>query len=249
MENKLRLSVEPDIEKYKQRMDEIKNAIREILDTAMIDFLMVNSVFKKYNQFAEPSIAAPEAARISLSVKELQYMDIFSQKLNHVIALQETLVEKDSLEQSTNGQGNAPRDYANFIFKLNQLQAAVACFDFAITVTDLKKGLHELHNHIIEVTRLDFHESDYFKHLQQIEERLAGVVKTLREIAYERIAESPIDHGVKNQVLKINNLYTMANERYVLLWLLKHWHGQAEDLIEAYKLDGFVRVEEEIELF
>ena len=247
MENTLVLSVLPGIDKYKHRMSEIKNAIREILDTAMIDFLMVNTVFKKYNQYAEPSIDASDAARISLSIIELQYMDIFSQKLHHIIALQEALGENPSIDQS--GQGHTIYDHANFIFKLNQLQAIVAGYDFTLTVTDLKNGLHELHDHIIEITRLDFHESDYFKHLQQIEEQLFVLVKTLREMADERIAESPIAHPAKTQVTKITNLYSMASERYVLLWLSNNLNGQPEDLIEAYKLDGFSRKEEEIELF
>jgi hypothetical protein len=217
--------------------------IKEVLDMALIDFMMVSSVFKKYNQFAEPSLSSEEARRVSLSVKELQYMDTFSQKLNHVLLLNRIV------DQSQGTSHSNTVDHAGFIFKLNYAQATVASLEFVSNALDLQKNLHQLHDHIIAVTGMDFHEKKYFTHLVDVGHKTEAIKNLLDEIQQERYRESPITiSAIENEIKKISDIYAMASERFVLLWLIKHSSEPIEDLIEEYKEEEYGN-EEEIDLF
>jgi cell fate (sporulation/competence/biofilm development) regulator YmcA (YheA/YmcA/DUF963 family) len=246
MEKNFMLSAHPSIQKYKHRMDDIKSTIQWIVEVAMIDFLMVSSVFTKYKQAATSSSTEEEPSKISNSVRALQYMDIFSQKLTHITKLNEALDEASL--QAPSAAEDRPCDHANFIFKLNHLQSLVAGYDFTLSVSDIKKDLHDLHSHIVEVTQLNFNKSDYFKRIKQIDEQIEKLIILLREMARDRIVESPIHPSVNKQVFKITNLYTMSSERYVLLWLLDNLEAEAHEIMDAYKKIADKR-EEEVELF
>jgi hypothetical protein len=205
--------------------------------------MMVSSVFKKYNQYVEPSMSSKDASMVSESLKDLQYMDVFSQKLNHVIHLNQ-LVE----EAQVNLEGHHV-DHAGFIFKLNYLQATVAAVEFVSNAEDLRKNLHDLHAHIISVTGLDFHEDAYFSHLKEVERRMQGIKVILEEVQQERYREAPISvTGIEREVNKISSIYAMASERFVLWWLLKHTNSPIEDLLLEYGEEGY-GTEEEIDLF
>jgi hypothetical protein len=247
MENKLGLSVKPDIEKYKDRIAEINSSILVIVDNAMIDFLMVNSVFKKYNEAADPSKSGDDAKRVSLSIKELQYVDYFSQKLDHVRKLNQGISE--AVINNTN-QMDGKMDHAGFVFKLNYLQTTVAANEFSVNASGLRQNLYELHDHIVSVTKLNFHENAYFKNLTGIEEKLKHVKHLLNEIQKERFHEAPgpLTAG-EYETKNISDLYTMTSERYVLLWLLKYPQADAAKLLKHYRRDGYAQIEEEIELF
>ena len=247
MENKLRLSVKPDIEKYKLRIAEINSSILAIVDSAIIDFLMINSVFKKYNQAADPSMSGDDAKRVSLSIRELQYVDCFSQKLDHVRILNQGISE--AIRDNTN-HTDQKMDHAGFVFKLNYLQTTVAADEFLVNVAGLRQNLHELHDHIVSVTKLNFHESAYFNHLAEIEDKLTHLKHTLNEMQKERFREAPTPlTAIEAEMRNISNLYTMTSERYVLLWALKYSQADATKLLKQYKHEGYEQIEEEIELF
>jgi hypothetical protein len=247
MEKLLVLSIDPDVERYSNRTEEIKNMIQSVIDIALIDFMMVSSVFKKYNQFAEPSMSDDDAKRVSYSVRALQYMDTFSQKLDHIIKLNQEILRTEKRGKNDRAE---KIDHAGFIFKLNHLQATVAADEFLSNATSLKQNMHELHDHIISVTKLDFHESAYFRHLNEIDEKLEKLKSILHEIQVERYQEAPQAIAlIEDEMRNISNLYTMTSERFVLLWLLKHSHASSEELLRQYKQDGYEQVEEEIDLF
>ena len=243
VENKLLFYIKPEVKQYLTRLELVKVKLKYILDIALIDFMMVSSVFKKYNQFVDPSMSNEDALMVALSVKELQYMDTFSQKLNHIIQLNQIVVE------GQDSSVNLTTDHAGFIFKLNFLQATVAAHEFLTNAADLRKNLDSLHDHIISVTGLDFHESQYFQHLREVEEKISLTKSILSEVYLERYRESPISvSGIENEVRKISDLYTMASERFVLRWLLKHNYAPEEELLEDYKEEAY-GTEEEIDLF
>ena len=239
----LPLCVIPNIDFYQERIRSVQGEIKNTLGEATIDFLMVSSIFKRYSQFSSPATGQEEAVRMSLAVKELQYMDTFSQKLNHIMDLH-TLLEKNQAHPE-----QCQHDHAGFVFKLNYMQAVAATRTFVSIVTDLKKNLHELHHHILSVTGMDFTESDYFRHLPNITEGMNSVSDLLGSMAVDRQEEAPIHTGIKNDVMEIAKLYSMDSERYVLVWLANHPQGTSEEMVALYDADGFGRVEEEIELF
>jgi hypothetical protein len=244
MRDTLRLSVCPGIEKYVNRMQQIKEKINGVIEMAMIDFIMVSSVFKRYNQFIDPAVPDEEVARrVSHSVTELQYMDFFSQKFNHTILLNQHLIDAD-------GNSVQSYDHAGFIFRLNFMQAIVASDEFLVYVNSLKKNLSTLHDHIVSVTKLDFHVSTYFRHMNEIEERLKEIKAILNEIQNERLREVPAATvRIDEEMRKISDLYTMTSERFVLLWLLKNITAEADELLIGYKQEGYEALHEEIDIF
>ncbi len=246
MEKELLLSVMPGVEQYSNKIEEVKNWIEQVLDMALIDFIMMSSVFKKYHQFAQQPVPHEVADRVSSSVKKLQYMDFLSQKLTHIVQLNHE-IEKAAIHAHSN---NTTIDQAGFIFKLNYMQATVAKTEFLLTTDALRQGLHDLHDHIISVTKLDFHEGAYFSHTGEIEERLECIIYTLNEMQKERCAETS-SHvlNIEHQAQKLANAYTMKSERFVLTWLLRHPHTTATELIHQYMQEGIEQVEEEIDLF
>lgn len=233
----------PEVSKYRIRLDALNGMIKDVLDIALIDFMMVSSVFKRYNQFALPALSSNEARHVSLSVKELQYMDTFSQKLNHVVLLNQLV------DQSQGANVAHTSDHAGFIFKLNYAQTTVATEEFVANAEDLQKNLHNLHDHIISVTGMDFHESKYFTHLEEVKRKTVVIKTLLDEICTERYKESPSTiSSIEHEANRISGIYTMASERFVLLWLIKHANAPFEELLEDYNEEGYVN-EEEIDLF
>lgn len=246
-ETQLMLYVKPGVEPYQKRIEDIASMVRDILDIAQVDFIMVGSIFKKYNQFTEPSMSVQDNTRVSMSVKDLQYMDIFSQKLEHITRLNRAILEANKNDKN---HGSHTADHATFIFKLNHFQAAIASDEFLMNVEALIQNLRDLHDHIISVTQLDFHESAYFRRLHEIQEKLEHVKHTLFEIQTERYHEAPISVShIESEMKKIFNVYTMTNERFILLWLLKNPEATVDELLKQCKEDGYEQVDEEIELF
>lgn len=245
MEKVILITVVPDIIHYHSRIKAVKDLVQQVLDNALIDFMMVSSVFKKYSQFSDPSMSGEDANRVSQSIKELQYMDIFSQKLDHILRLNQEINKASSQAmQSLN------YDHAGFIFKLNYLQTIMAADEFLFNANYLKKNLHELHDHILSVTKLDFNDKAYFKHLGEIEGNLDQIKRILDEMYAERCQEAPVlVADIEEEVKKLGDLYTMASERFVLLWALKNMGATAELLLEQYKREGYESIEEEIDLF
>ena len=247
MEKTLLLTVKPGVHQYVGRMDEVKTLIADVLDVALIDFLMVSSVFKKYNQFANPDMPSEDAIRVSECVKELQYMDVFSQKLNHIISLNDVI--HDAARANGNNQ-TEQGDQAGFILKLNYCQALVAAYEFQLNAEDLRQNLYDLHDHIIDVTGLDYQESVYFKHQEEVKEKLMAINNMLDAIQHERYHEAPIAAaGVEGLVGKISNIYSMASERFVLVWLIKHTEITVEELLKQYMRKGFDKAVEETDIF
>ena len=242
MDKLIPFCVWPEVKHYSPWMVKCNMDVDKVLEVAMVDFLMVSSIFKKFSEAMDEPLIAMESKNISISVKELQYMDAFSQKLNHIMDLNKMLEERSR-------EPGHKTDHAGFIFKLNYLQAVVARNDFRFTVTDLKKNLHELHDHIIEVTKLDFNEKAYFKHFDEVMEGMDWLIANLKEMMEKRLKESPLDPAVKQEVVAVSDFYSMDSERYVLVWLSNHPEGDEEEIIKLYEGDGFNRVEEEIELF
>src|SRR5690606_2444948 len=68
-------------------MSFVRESIEEIIEVAMIDFLMLSAMLKDLGR-SEEVISSPEAGmRISEAITQLQCMDIFTQKLSHISKL------------------------------------------------------------------------------------------------------------------------------------------------------------------
>lgn len=247
IDNKIKFTIIPNVFKYLDGLKNVEILLQKALDHALVDFMMVSSVFKKYNQFLNPGIEDADAKRVSSSVRELQYMDIFAQKVDHVIRLNKRIL---SLQEQLNEEHAQNQDHAGFIFLLNYFQMIAASEEFFYNAVHLKNNLVELHDHIVSVTSLKFDEQNYFKNLDTIKVLLDEVRDELKEIQSLRNLEAPYELTKMEDDLKIlADFYTMASERFVYSWVLKNKNATGEKLLEQYKREGYEDIEEEIELF
>jgi hypothetical protein len=246
MENELRLLVMPDVIKYHAQMENAANMMHRVKDMALIDFMMVSSVFKKYREAQAMPDTDDSAKQLSLSVTELQYIDILSQKLEHITRLNEAIRKADNSIVAI--QPN--EDQAGFIFKLNYLQVLVASEEFLSNAINLRNHLRNLHDHIVVVTQLDFEERDYFRHFHEIELSLKVIRQIVKEMTEERLYEAPISAcAMDGQLPIISKIYTMTSERFVLRWLFEHPLASEDELLSSYQQDGYDHGQDEIELF
>ncbi len=213
MENNLQLSIHPGIEKYRSAIAEIKTCLYNLLDTAQ----WAGSSMKKHELMTMP-------------VKELQYLDILSQKLSHVMTLNDALLRKETVEEKRCQTCQPPCDHANFIFKLNALQVKTARQDFESMAAGLQKAA------LVSYT-------------DSIQEQLRSLSARLEAIMVQRLAESPRHGCVSAPGKQMAALYTMESERYVLQWLIDHWQGESKALMQAYQQQGFGNERQEVELF
>lgn len=208
---------------------------------ATADFFQINGIVKNYNQSSRDA----QTNRISLSIIELQYMDIFSQKFKHISQLNQLI---KLAGENRNELSSA--DNASFVFKLNYLQASIAIYEFLLNADALRKNLWEIYRNMNSLKEVEYEESNYFKHWPEIEFKMDGIKHILKTIHEDRYRESPISIGnIEMEMRKISKLYTMTSERFVLQWLIKHTQSTIQELIGEYNLDGYDHHEGEVELF
>jgi hypothetical protein len=231
--------VTPGVENYQAQMRAVKELVGKTLDIALIDFLMVSAVFKIYRQHSQK-----QNANLSSAIKKLQYMDILAQKLNHICQLNEYLI------QSETQSNHAVHDQAGFIFKVNYCQSVVAAYEFRANAEGLVNDLAALRESSAQASGLNFSKGPYLSNQNEVAQELSAISEALNEMQQQRFREAPTSLQFTTEINGIsNNLYTMASERFVLLWLLKHNSGTVRDLLEEYQEDGYNEAASEIDLF
>ncbi len=213
MKNSLPLCIHPDIEKYKVPVREIKSFINKILEAAV----KMSALLRKYDAKTMP-------------VKELQYMDIFSQKLHHVVDLNEALLSTEQSAEEACHTCSTSCNHTHFVFRLNDLQVKAAAYDFTSAMADLAG-------------------EELLKNIQHIQELMESLSARLEAMACQRGAASPHGPCAGRVSTAISQIYTMESERYILQWLIDHPKDEAKDVIASYQQQGFGNKKQTIELF
>lgn len=225
---------ETDVAKNDPSVEFLGNWIGEIMKAAILDFQMLSSLLKDYGQLFDARMAPEAAERISQSVKELQCMDIFIQKLTHMNRLNGVIRGEVFPGMEIPGD-NDWHLYSGIIFRLNYFQSVAASFDFASIVSGLKMHLNEFHCHIMKVPGVSFSDADYFRHNDLIVTKLRLLTAILSDLSKKYWhAGMEISAAPRERLLKIETIYSIESERYVFLWLMEHAQGTEVELLDKY---------------
>lgn len=209
---------------------------------ALLDFLMVNATFKMYTKQLKNGDVN---VHLGNAIKKLQYMDMLSQKLSHICLLNQFL-----LDSETNIQTEEINDQAGFIFKVNYCQSVVAANEFKANAEGLQQHLHALREAASAASGLSFSGESYMKNNDSIAEGLHSISQILSEMHLLRFREAPAKLNFTNELNGISaNIYTMASERFVLFWLMKHTNGNVAELFSEYLDNEYGVSEGEIDMF
>ncbi len=234
-----------DITKHKTKMKEIRRQITLLLQCAQTDFSLVTESIRQCSTMdLHPAIAS----RISDVTRFLQYMDTLTQKLNHIILINQALMDAKVM-RTTSDDCFLNMDSAAFLFRVNYFQARMAQREFLSTT-------HTLEHIIEEIVRADAIRSmrtpclsEAFSNLKKGEANMDFLLRALHIIYTERSEEHHPVVCPSTDVEKITGLYTMNSERLILDWLLTHADNNVDELLQVYACNEFDQMEEQTELF
>ena len=234
MENLNGYNKSTNIDQHNTTIALIGKWIKEIIDAAMIDFQMLSSLLKDYDKLFDARTAPEAAERISQSVQELQCMDIFIQKLEHLSRLNGILCREEFPVPKTVNDNNWDL-YSSVVIRLNYFQSIAATYDFTSLVSNLKKHLNEFHCHIMKVPSISFSDADYFRHNDFIVTKLSLLTSILSELSKKCLhAGVEVDAAMRERISKIETIYSIESERYVLLWFIGNNQGTEAELLAQY---------------
>ncbi len=229
------------IQKY--FLESVNKNLKEIVQIAAIDFAAVNELLKSYYVQFKSEYSSMAQGKSDVEVKleammgGLQYMDVFNQRVTHLINTHETMV---SSAMATN--------FEESFFHLHVFQSLTIELDLLRAISSIKDILIEVKETFEDDSSRESVER-YFVQTEVIKNILQSTIKALSLAGGER-RFLPIPVLTNDQVQLLNTLYTMESERVVLTWFLNSMPtGSWEDLLQYYE-NAINQVEEQnTELF
>lgn len=207
----------------------VNQELRELIEMTEADFSGVNQVMSQYYKNQKPTSPTAEneyaeiATKIDLMVQHLQYMDVFRQRVEHLISVHQQLIDEPSLT------------FKESLFHLHVFQSMTIQLDLFDAISSINQLLIELKKHLIEVVSIELSNTSFFKNTKKIKAILLKTITELREAGGDK-AHLPIPALTISQVQKLNSVYSMESERIVLLWFLDVMpHGSWDELALHYQ--------------
>jgi len=212
-------------------LSNINNKLKQLVDEATVDFISVNSVLKKYYD------AGGGAGGMEPVVYNLQYMDIFRQRVEHIIAAHE-LVMKNA--------GPVPHES---LFHLHCFQLQTAQMDLLAAVELIANTFSDLKEFLTTEAKVEWPAGGFFSHIVSIKDGLTNVASSLaREGGETAVLSTP--PFLNDSISVLQSLYTMERERIVLTWFVQAMPASTWKHLEVhYKEATTETVEENTELF
>lgn len=226
-----------------QFLESINADLRHSLTVASQDFIEVNDLIKKHylhvkQDKIDTNCFTVDQTRIEAMIGGLQYMDVFSQRVEHLIVCHQRMMNNDL------GQ-----DFAESYFHLHVFHAMTIELDLLKSIGSIKALLEEEKNYLNGIGRVNWTDQVFFSHISSIKFILKNTIDRLREAGGDT-NKLPIPALSDEHVRILNSLYTMESERIVLSWFLQAMpHGTWEDLHQFYAGAIYQVNEENTELF
>jgi hypothetical protein len=200
----------------------ILNFLKTILLVARADFSEANrKIDSFYAKCREENASKLIISSVETIIAQLQCLDIFTQRIQHIIEAQETVTNL----------------YLDDLFKNSFLH--LQYFQLQMIENDLRKSISVIEVNALTIDRLvgttttqGF--TSVFSHYTEIKRLLLNVKIRLRKESYEMtwLQMPPLTNG---QIRFFMKLYTMESERIVLNWFIKNMpSGTARQLQENY---------------
>lgn len=200
----------------------IEASIDAILEETIHDAQCVGLALKQY------ACAGTTTIDVSDSVKELQKIDIFVQKLAHIKRLHEIAVEHGK-QGETASAINRDR-YYSALCQLNGLQATAAAYDYHTIVTTLTDHLDAIRG----IRTSDLSTAPYFKNRNSVADAMSRLSAAFSNSARAEHHSRDIDAETWKALDEARHLYSMESERFVLDWLMSNTEGTSAEMLEQY---------------
>jgi len=224
-----------------QFLEKVNSDLQKVLSIASPDFGEVNYMLKVYYDqriTCDPTLSAfpGEDVKIDLIVKNLQYMDILTQRVEHLVSIHNRLGDNDPA-------------FKESFFHLHVFQSMTIELDLLRSIGIVNASIDDLKEHFTEVGKILSLSWKYFNNTSKIKLILNTTIAALAEAGGE-IKHLPIPALSTSQIQMLNLVYTMESERVVLNWFLKAMPtGTWEDLFHYYESAIHQLETEKTELF
>jgi hypothetical protein len=214
-------------------LSRLNTDLKEVILIAESDFVKVNNVlrslYERHMHQRAGSISEPRL-RLDAIMTGLQYMDVLSQRINHLIATHEKMTSL--------------LEFRNSFFHLHVFQSLTIRLDLLRSITSIQESIAELKSHIKE-NGVEM----YFTNTARLNRALQNAIDLLTSAAGD-IRQLPIPRLTEKHIDMLSSLYTMDKERIVLNWF-KHAlpTGTWNDLLQHYTAEASVTETDGIELF
>jgi hypothetical protein len=226
-----------------QFLENLNSQLRQVITIAENDFVAVNKLFRKCyvkNKKGSVNDSASSAMedKMEIIMAGLQYMDVFSQRVQHLIQTH------DGMQYS-----NLAGDFKESFFHLHVFQSMTIELDLLRSISTIKTLLIELRESFDGFSDLNGFENTLFANTAAIKDILRGTIAALLVTAGET-RNLPLPALTKTQIETLNSFYTMETERTVLNWFLNSMpNGNWEDLMDFYETQINHTANNNIELF
>lgn len=223
-------------------LESVNDDLKESVAAAALDYVITNHLLKNYYAKRDENKITdiPDYAKLKLQelTSNLQYMDIFSQRVYHLVLTHQTMV-KDNMSQAI----------TESVYHLHVFQALTIELDLVRSIAAIKTSLSELKEHFIAVGQIDWMDDDIFNNTHVIKEKLHKTITALR-VAGGETQHLPLPTLTEGQIEILTSFYSMESERVVLNWFLNSMpHGTWEDLMQYYESEINKVEEDSFELF
>jgi hypothetical protein len=220
-------------------LEDINHELTHALELAAIDYSMANVILK--NHFFDRSADSSNTPirgdewKVQTLLSSLQYMDIFTQRVNHLIAIHGR-ISKQGL----------PGDLKNPFYHLLAFHTLTITTDLVKSIAAIRGALGDLKDS--NVVRLAW-PGEIFANAMRVRELLQSLTTVFLNAAgtSRRLPNPPLSD---EQITFLNSIYTTESERLVLKWFLQSMPGGTwQDLIPWYVHESDKPEENSIELF
>lgn len=222
-------------------LDTINHNLNSAVRLAEADYRTVNEALKKYYNYKsgpKAEVNAEVDMKIEAMMGGLQYMDVFTQRVDHLVTTHQRMAVND-LDQ----------EFKESFFQLHIFQSLTIELDLIRSITMVKSLLSDVKEYLVVSGSPEHELEGVFPNLKVIKEILMSAIVSLKEAGGET-HDLSIPPLTKDQVMILSSLYTMESERMVLSWFLNSMpDGTWNDLMTCYE-EEFTNIKEEnTELF
>lgn len=230
--------------KQKLLLQGVNGNLRDVVAMAEVDFISMNLILKEcyavVNLRPEEMHQEQEVLdeKIKVMMSGLQYMDIFNQRVDHLIQTHEQM-EKTAMA----------KNFEESFFHLHVFQSMTIELDLLRSISSINAILCDVKNALSVLGTESILMKENFVNTDSIKNILHQTVNALAEAGGET-RYLPIPVLTEDQIHLLNSLYTMDSERVVLTWFLNSMpSGTWEDLLSYYESSIKEIEKEDTELF
>ncbi len=217
-DQEITLTLRWNIKNCRTRMMQIKRRIIQLRQVMKANFSILNEII--YSCESSNELQSTMSGRLSDATRMLKYIDTITQKLTHIIVINQALMD-ENITCIKSDSSIQKEDSAEFMFRLNYWQARMANDEFLHITSTLQQLLLELVS-LNQVARKTLFRRKPFENLKKGAINFGFLLNALRSLHTDRVEEKLSAVCVPSDITQLFRLYSNNSERIVLQWLLTH---------------------------